>query len=111
MIEMYLNKIEAIRYENENGGAYAYIQYLAYSRELLIMLRPLKKVERQLEAIEGINWLFNEHLAFKFSPRHKIIFEEKMAQTRELFGYIRHCMKNVDSRNFSETALQHAQAA
>ena len=110
-IEAYFNRIQAIRYENEHGGAYAYIQYLAYTRELLVMLRPLKKVEKQLEALEGINWLFNEHLAFKFTYRHKAIFEEKLHETQSLFNTIRLSLKEIDLLSLPEVGRLHAQAA
>jgi hypothetical protein len=110
-IDMYFNRIQSIRYENEHGGAYAYIQYLAYTRELLVMLRPLKKVEKQLEALEGINWLFNEHLAFKFTHRHKVIFEEKLHETQQLFNIIRHSLKKIDLLSLPEVGRLHAQAA
>src|SRR5688572_26076596 len=110
-IDLYFNMIQNISYENANGGAYAYIQYLAYSRELLIMLRPLKKVEKQLEAIEGINWLFNEHLAFKFTHRHKAIFEEKMHETRQLIESIRKRIKEIDLSEINFNNRVHAQAA
>lgn len=110
-IEAYFNMIQGISYENENGGAYAYIQYLAYTRELLVMLRPFKKVDRQLEALEGINWLFNEHLAFKFTHRHKAIFEEKLHETRLLFDTIRLSLKEIDLLSLPEVGRLHAQAA
>jgi hypothetical protein len=110
-IETYLDRVEAIRYENENGGAYAYIQYLAYIREIVILLRPLKKVEKQVEALEGINWLFNEHLAFKFTHRHKAIFEEKLHETQLLFNTIRHSLKKIDLLSLPEVGRLHAQAA
>jgi hypothetical protein len=111
MIDQYLNRIQGIRYENENGGAYAYIQYLAYTRELLLMLRPLKKLERQLENLEAINWLFNEHLAFKFTHRHKAIFDEKMNETKTIFDIIRLSLKDFDRHSYTEQKLLHAQAA
>lgn len=110
-IEWYLNRIEAIRYENENGGAYAYIQYLAYMREILTMLRPIKRVEKQLDLLEGINWLFNEHLAFKFTPRHKAIFEEKIYETKQIFKTIRAAVQDSERFSASGSNLVHAQAA
>ena len=80
-IESYFSRIESIRYENEHGGAYAYVQFLAYSRELMRLLRPFKRLEKEMETIESITWLFNEYLAAKFTPRQKSIFEEKMIKS------------------------------
>jgi hypothetical protein len=109
-IETYINMVQGIRYENENGGAYAYVQFLAYTRELLIMLRPFKKVERQMEAIEGISWLFNEHLAFTFTHRHKAIFDEKMSEVKKIFASIKDSLNESDRRIYRPN-IHHAQAA
>lgn len=111
-IETYFGRIENIRYENEHGGAYAYVQFLAYSRELLRLLRPLKKVEKEMESIESINWIFNEYLAAKFTPRQKSIFDEKMMETKELFESIRRSLRQFE-RDFpmSSARILHKQAA
>ena len=88
-IEACFSRIEGIRYENEHGGAYAYVQYLAYTRELLELLGSFSRIERELEQIESINWLFNEYLASRFTPRQQSIFEEKMIETKELIEKMR----------------------
>ena len=98
-IEKYIDMIEGIRYENENGGAYAYVQFLAYSRELLILLKPFKRVEKQLETIEAINWLFNEYLSVKFTPRQRSIFEEKQLELKDIFSYIRFSLYEYEKRH------------
>ena len=111
-IETYFNMIETIKYENEHGGAYAYIQFMAYSRDLLKLLRPVKNVERQLEAIEATNWLLNEYLAVKFTYRHKTIFENKLNETKQLFVAIRESFKEAEVRRpYTTYRLHHAQAA
>jgi len=94
--EKYFKMIEGINYNNEHGGAYAYVQFLAYTRELLKLLRPVQKVEKQLDAIEGINWLFNECLISTFTHRQKAIFENKLSETREIFSHIRLCLQQAD---------------
>lgn len=88
-MEAYFNMIENIKYENEHGGSYAYIQFMAYSRELVKLLRPLKEADRYTESIEATNWLLNEYLAVRFTPRHKTIFENKLSETKQLFVSIR----------------------
>lgn len=87
--EMHFKRIEAIPYENPNGGSYAYLQFMAYTREVLTLLRPVEKVEKQLDALEGINWLFNECLAASFTHSKKAIFENKMSYAKQLFTTIR----------------------
>ncbi len=107
--EAHFNRIETIPYENQHGGSYAYLQFMAYTRELLTLLRPVSKVEKELDALEGINWLFNECLAASFTHSQKAIFENKLSYARQLFAAIRASLKElaVDS---PET-VQHQQAA
>ncbi|MDO8999457.1 MAG: hypothetical protein Q7W45_06805 [Bacteroidota bacterium] len=110
-VESYFNLITNINYENENGGAYAYLQFLAYSRELLTLLRPVKKVERQLESIEAINWLFNEYLAVNFTFRHKVIFDEKINEVKNIIKLINVSLKETEIERANEQKVVHAQAA
>ncbi|MBA2610951.1 MAG: hypothetical protein H0U95_03200 [Bacteroidetes bacterium] len=110
-METYFNMIENIKYENEYGGSYAYIQFMAYSREVLKLLRPLKSLERHMEAIEGTNWLLNEYLAVRFTYRHKTIFENKLSETRQIFNAIRESFKEAEIRTPYKYNVQHAQAA
>lgn len=110
-LEIYLKRIETIKYENENGGAYAYLQFMAYSRDLLTLLRPFKKVEKQLESLEGINWLFNECLTARFTHRQKAIFENKLSDARQIFNLIRLSLEELESETHTEVAVQHPQAA
>ncbi len=103
--------IENIKYENENGGAYAYIQFMAYSRELLKALRPLKNMERQLETIEATNWLLNEYLAVRFTYRHKTIFENKLNETKQIFNSIRESFSEMPVRTPYGYKVHYAKAA
>jgi hypothetical protein len=81
--------ISGVRYENENGGAYAYVQILAYNRDLMRMLRPLRWAERQMEMVEAISWMLNEYLGMSFTPRHQVIFENSKFELKEIFDSIR----------------------
>jgi hypothetical protein len=110
-IENQFRMIENIRYENENGGAYAYVQFLAYSRELARLLRPLKKVEKHIETIESISWLFNEYLAVKFTHRQKAIFENKMLEVKEVFDTLRKVIREFEIEEPVSTRIVHKQAA
>jgi hypothetical protein len=101
--------ILSIRYDNEQGGAYAYIQFLAQSRELLKLLSPYKVLERQAEAIEGINWLFNEYLGVKFTERQRVIFENKLLEMRLILYKVSVLLKH-EAKCTNET-LRHALAA
>lgn len=110
-IETYFAMIEGIKYENENGGAYAYVQMLAYNREVLRLLRPVKSAERHMEAIEAISWLLNEYLAVKFTHRQKVIFENKVEELKEIIKAIRFTLCEMDKRERLVEKQVHAQAA
>lgn len=110
-IETYFGMIQGIKYENEHGGAYAYVQFLAYSRELILLLKPFKKIERQIEAIEGINWLFNEYLASKFTYRQKVIFETKLSDLKIIFENIRMMLEEKENKRRYSEAVYLAKAA
>ncbi|MBL7922181.1 MAG: hypothetical protein JNJ40_17835 [Bacteroidia bacterium] len=97
-VEKYFNMIETIKYENEHGGSYAYLQFMAYTRDLLKLIRPLKDSERYAEAIESNNWLLNEYLGVRFTPRHKTIFENKMSETKHLFNSVRESYAEIKVR-------------
>ena len=110
-IETYFSMIEGIRYENQHGGSYAYVQFLAYARELVAALRPLKKLERQIDAIESVSWLFNEYLCARFSHSQKVIFETKIAELKETFNSIRLSLKSFEFEQAASGTHHHKQAA
>jgi len=110
-VEKYSNLIKGIKYENENGGAYAYLQFLAYCREAILVLRSVKRLERQVESIEAINWLLNEYLAVNFTFRHKIIFDEKRDEAIKLFNLINSVLTDFELKDSKEGRIIHAQAA
>jgi hypothetical protein len=84
-IGKYFQMIEEINYYNKNGGAYAYVQFLSYTREVLILLQPVKKIHKQIEAIESINQVFNECLTVRFTDHQKIIFDAKRRELKTIF--------------------------
>jgi hypothetical protein len=109
-LEDHFKRIESIRYENQHGGSYAYLQFLSYTRELMLLLRPIQKVEKQLDTLEGISWLFNECLAASFTHRQKAIFDNKMSEVRQLFDVIRLQLQDKAGEK-REAVVLHKQAA
>ena len=101
-----MSTIQTIRFENENGGAYAYVKFLASTRVLLQSLKTIKKLERQAEKIEAINWLFNEYLAVRFTNSQKIIFENSMLDLKETFQSIKENIEAQDLVN-EESFIKH----
>lgn len=105
-LEQAFKKIEQINYDNEHGGAYAYLQFLAYTREVLHILRPIKYTERQTEAIEAMTWLFNEYLTMNFTHRHKALFEDKLSEIKLIFDSIRSAVDDLDKKIINPTSTR-----
>lgn len=106
-IETCFSMIENIRYTNPYGGAYAYVQFLAYSRELVKLLRPFKKVERHIDTIESVSWLFNEYLGAKFTHRHQSVFESRISELKDVFASIRLNLKQFEVQEPAAGRLVH----
>jgi hypothetical protein len=87
------------------------VQFLAYNRELMGLLQPVKKLEKQLDALEGISWLFNECLAASFTHRQKAIFENKLSDVRAIFDAIRLSLRGEEMEKRTVGRLLHRQAA
>jgi hypothetical protein len=83
-IRAYYRMIEAIDYNNREGGKYAYVQFLSLTREVLILLQPVSRVQKYREAIESINWVFNEYLTSSFSDHQRLIFDSKRRELRTI---------------------------
>src|SRR5688572_1880951 len=110
-LDAYSDLISKVKFENENGGKYAYVQLLAYSREVLTLLRSVKNSERQAEAIEAISWLLNEYLGAKFSPVHKAIFENKLSEMKQILCSVRILVNNPHLYRAEAEKVLHAVAA
>src|SRR5687767_11900019 len=105
-----LKLIAAINYDNPQGGPYAYLQFLAYNRELIRMLRSLKRAERQVEALEAASWLFNEYLAVKFTHSQRVIFDNTLLELKEVFSALGKLLQNIDAEE-STYGMVHELAA
>ncbi len=110
-LDNYSEMISKVKYDNEHGGQYAYMQMLAYSREILTLLRSVKNSERQAEAIESISWLLNEYLGSKFSPRHRAIFENKLSEMKQILSSVRILVNNPHLYRAEAEKVLHAVAA
>jgi hypothetical protein len=84
-INQLFQEVLSIPYENPHGGAYAYMKFLSSSRMLMQVLKPYKEFEQELLQLESMNWLFNEYLAVRFSYAHKVIFENKQFELRDMY--------------------------
>jgi hypothetical protein len=104
----YFELIAEIKYENEHGGAYAYMQFLACTRNIMEYLKSYNTCHRHIDAIEGINWILNEYLGMKFSPRHYSVFEAKRIELSELSGRILYTVQEEGKRMERERLLHAA---
>jgi hypothetical protein len=110
-IERYFNLITNIRYHNDNGPKYAYMQFLAYSRELIDALRPLKNTEQHCDSIERSCWLLNEYLGSRFTPRHESILVTQILEAGEIFRELSFIITRAEKMNKVQRTVHHQQAA
>lgn len=101
-------RIEGIRYENPNGGSYAYLQFLAYSRELLRLVKPVPGAERLADKLEGVCWIFNENLGMRFTHAHRSIYDKSLFELRPVFHSI---LELAASLEREERSMVHEMAA
>jgi hypothetical protein len=87
-LEKYFTLLSEVKFNNVYGGEYAFIQVLAYNREILRLLRPLGSFRKQAESIEAISWMLNEYLGMKFTHRHRSIFEAQMFELKKIYASI-----------------------
>jgi hypothetical protein len=104
-----INKLLGIRFDNEHGGKYAYMQFLAYSRELMALLDELPNTQRYINAIEAIAWQFNENLTGRFSHTQRAVFETKMMDFRAIVNEVEFTLNS--RRHLTRSSVLHAQAA
>jgi hypothetical protein len=95
-IDHYFKLIERIDYNHKEGGKYAYVQFLSITREVLVLLQPVKQIDRQIRAIESINWVFNEYLTSGFTDQQRIIFDMKRREIRGIFETLKQSLEILD---------------
>jgi len=104
-----INMLLGIRFDNEHGGKYAYMQFLAYSRELMNLLGEIPNAQRHVCAIEAIAWQFNENLSGKFGHTQRAVFETKMMDFRAIVNEVEFMLHT--RRHRTRNSVLHAQAA
>lgn len=108
-LQYYMALVESVRYDNANGGSYAYMQLLAYNREIMHCMRDLGFEEELLTRVEAVSWIINEYLGAPFRHRHRLVFDEQKFELAEVFREVRSALLQVEGpRLLSEP---HARAA
>jgi hypothetical protein len=97
-INRYYAMIEGIDYNNREGGKYAYVQLLSYTREVLVLLQPLSKIQRQRVAIESISRVFNDYLSTSFGDQQRIIFDMKRRELKGIFDTLNKELCELDAQ-------------
>jgi hypothetical protein len=95
-IDHYFKLIESIDYNHREGGKYAYVKFLSITREVLVLLQPVKRIESQVRAIENINWVFNEYLTSRFSEQQRVVFDMKRRELRTIFESLKASLDELE---------------
>lgn len=107
-LEILFSGISDLKYENEHGPEYAYLQFLSITRRILAAIRPYGSCSRHSDAIEGINWILNEYLGMKFTARHYSVFMDKRLDVLELSQRIIYSVHEENKRLEKERLLHAA---
>jgi hypothetical protein len=83
-VHLYSQLVQLIDYDHKEGGKYAYVQFLSYTRELLLLLRPIGDYEQVCETIEAINQQFNDDLCGRFGEKQREQFHSNRTQLQLL---------------------------
>jgi hypothetical protein len=88
-IELYSQLIQHIDYDHREGGKYAYVQFLSYTREILCLLEPIPGWEEEIRLIEKINLYFNNYLCFSFGEEQRTFFHEQRVEIQLLLEKVK----------------------
>jgi hypothetical protein len=99
-IEQYCQQIQAINYDNREGGRYAYVQFMSLTREVLLILQPLRVMQKQVEAIESINWVFNQYVGVKFTEHQRVIFDVKRRELKTILEALKADLENLETQHY-----------
>ena len=81
-----------IDYFNREGGRYAYLQFLYYSREILVRLQQLQ-LDEKVRRMQIIREELNEQVGMKFEKPQQIIFVGKQIEINELLQNLENELK------------------
>ena len=83
-IQLYAQLLQLTDYDHKEGGKYAYVQFLSYTREVLRLLEASPEFEGARALIEEVNFQFNEALCSAFGPQQRELFHAQ--RTRVLLA-------------------------
>ncbi len=84
-IENNFKLLREIDYDNREGGRYAYVQMMAYTRELNNLLMAFhSSAKNEIKEIGDIHEQLNDLVALTFKARHRHIFELHSKKLEEI---------------------------
>jgi hypothetical protein len=83
-VEKVFEKIGAIDYQHREGGRYAYVQLMAFLRDLKNELASSGICEQEQQRLEADGDLLNDMVHLRFEAAHRLVFEDKMKELQEM---------------------------
>lgn len=77
-------KIESVDYKHREGGRYAYVQLMAYIRDLRNFLLEKQVALTEVPVLQRAESLLNEMVHLRFELVHQIVFEDKIRELSAL---------------------------
>jgi hypothetical protein len=78
------DKIAAIDYVQREGGRYAYVQLMAYLRDLKNELSSAGIYEQEQKRLGADGDLLNEMVHLRFEAAHRLVFDGTMKELEEM---------------------------
>ena len=83
-LQKVFDKIGAIDYVHREGGRYAYVQLMAYLRDLKNELSSAGIYEQEQQRLGADGDLLNEMVHLRFEAAHRLVFDGKMKELEEM---------------------------
>lgn len=83
-VQMVFEKIGAIDYQHREGGRYAYVQLMAFMRDLRNELAREGICDPEQKRLVSTEDLLNSLVHLRFEPAHRLVFEDKMKELQEM---------------------------
>jgi hypothetical protein len=84
MVEEIFRRVGEINYNNREGGRYAYVQLMAYTRQLIEHLRAQDAPNYLIDELCASGELLNALVPLKFEEEHRIVFNQKVREFSQM---------------------------
>ena len=83
-LQLVFEKIRCIDYDGREGGRYAYVQLMAYTRDCMNLLLSMDPAHEALPGLRATAELLNALVSLRFGAEHRRIFDQKREEFRVL---------------------------